>query len=153
MNETTCCFFGHRTIIDTPILRERIATTIEHLIVSKHVDTFLFGSKSQFNSLCYELVTQIKERHPHIRRIYVRAEFPHIDTLYTQYLSERYEDTYFPARLARAGKVVYVERNREMIDRSSYCLVYWQADHARRSGTKLALRYANQKKRTLFLFP
>ena len=73
MKEKTCCFFGHRKINETEELKSKLIEIIEKLIVEKQVDTFLFGSKSRFNSLCLELVTEIKEKYPHIKRVYVRA--------------------------------------------------------------------------------
>ena len=72
---TTACFFGHRTIDETEDLKRSLTSAIENLITGEGVDTFLFGSKSRFNSLCLELVTKLKEKYPHIKRIYVRAEF------------------------------------------------------------------------------
>ncbi len=54
----TCCFIGHRTINETEELKTKLNDIIEKLIVESNVDTFLFGSKSQFNSLCLELVTK-----------------------------------------------------------------------------------------------
>ena len=85
MEENTCCFIGHRTINETEELKSKLIEIVEKLIVDENVDTFLFGSKSRFNSLCLELVTGIKEKHPHIKRIYVRAEYPDINEKYTNY--------------------------------------------------------------------
>ena len=56
----TCCFFGHRKINETEELKSKLIELIEKLITEKKVDTFLLGSKSRFNDLCYELVTEIK---------------------------------------------------------------------------------------------
>lgn len=75
MKEKTCCFIGHRNINETEELKSKLCEIIEKLIVENSVDTFLFGSKSRFNSLCQETVTQIKEKYPHIKRVYVRAEY------------------------------------------------------------------------------
>ena len=77
MKERTCCFIGHQKIEDTLELRTELYYIIEKLIVYENIDTFLFGSKSRFNDLCHELVTAIKEKYPHIKRIYVRAEYPY----------------------------------------------------------------------------
>jgi uncharacterized phage-like protein YoqJ len=74
MKEKTCCFFGHRTINETEELKSKLKEVIEKLIIGENVDTFLFGSKSRFNSMCLEIVTEIKEKHPNIKRVYVRAE-------------------------------------------------------------------------------
>lgn len=154
MKENTCCFFGHRTINETEELKAKLYKTIESLIVNENVDTFLFGSKSRFDSLCLELVTKLKEKHPHIKRIYVRAEFPIISDEYKAYLLESYEDTYYPEKLIDAGKAVYVERNIEMINRSRFCIVYFDESYApskRKSGTKIALDYAVKCKKKTFI--
>ena len=82
MKENTCCFFGHRTINETDELRTKITEVVEGLITDENVDTFLFGSKSEFDSLCLELVTALKEKYPHVKRIYVRAEYPFISDDY-----------------------------------------------------------------------
>ena len=141
----TCCFIGHRSIKEIEELKSKICEIIEKLIVENSVDTFLFGSKSRFNDLCLELVTKIKEKHPHIKRIYVRAEYPNIDETYKKYLLESYEDTYYPEHIIGSGRAVYVERNYEMINNSNFCIVYYDEQNApktRKSGTKIAFDYA-----------
>ena len=156
MKNNTCCFFGHRTINETEELKSKLIEIIEKLIVEKNVDTFLFGSKSRFNSLCLELVTEIKEKYPHIKRIYVRAEYPCINEQYTNYLLESYEDTYYPEHIKGSGRAAYVERNYEMIDNSHYCIVYYNEPNApttRKSGTKIALDYAIKKEKQIIVLP
>ena len=146
--KNTACFFGHRTINETEELKAKLTEIIERLIVDKYVDTFLFGSKSQFNSLCLELVTKIKVKYPHVKRIYVRAEYPYINEQYTNYLLESYEDTYYPEHIIGSGRAAYVERNYEMINKSHFCIVYYDESNApttRKSGTKIALDYAIKK--------
>ena len=152
MIDKTCCFFGHRTINETEELKERLTEIIEKLIVDEKVDTFLFGSKSRFNSLCLELVTEIKEKYPHIKRIYVRAEYPDINEHYKNYLLESYEDTYYPEHIICSGRAAYVERNYEMINKSKFCIVYYDEPNApttRKSGTKIALDYAIKQRKNI----
>lgn len=156
MEKNTCCFFGHRTINETEELKTDLYDAIERLIVEEKVDTFLFGSKSRFDDLCLELVTKLKEKHPHIKRVYVRAEFPIINEDYKAYLMESYEDTYYPENIVGAGRAVYVERNLEMIRRSRFCIVYYDkscAPKTRKSGTKIALDHAVKLKKQIILFP
>ncbi|MBE6587381.1 MAG: DUF1273 domain-containing protein [Ruminococcaceae bacterium] len=148
MCKNICCFFGHRTINETEELKSKLIEIIEELIVQKQVDTFLFGSRSCFNSLCLKIVTEIKEKYPHIKRVYVRAEYPYISEYYKNYLLESYEDTYYPEKIMSSGRASYVERNYEMIDKSHYCVVYYDELNAptpRKSGTKIALDYAVKK--------
>ena len=152
MHTNTCCFFGHRTINETDELRTKITEAVERLITEEKVDTFLFGSKSRFNDLCLELVTELKEKYPHVNRIYVRAEFPVINEEYKDYLLKSYDDTYFPEKIIGSGSVAYVERNYEMINQSKYCIVYYDEQNAptiRKSGTKIALDYAIKKKKCI----
>ena len=153
MWENTCCFLGHRTIKETEELKERLYEIVERLIVENLVDTFLFGSKSRFNSLCLSIVTKIKEKYPHIKRVYVRAEFPYIDEEYKSYLLKSYEDTYYPEQIIGSGKAVYLKRNQEMINKSFYCIFYFNEEcfpKKRRSGTKAALDYAIKNGKEIF---
>lgn len=157
----TCCFIGHRKINQTDELKSKLYSEIEKLIINKHVNTFLFGSKSQFDDLCHKTVTQLQEKYPFIKRIYVRAEFPYIDNKYLKYLLERYEYTYYPKNIIHAGKAVYVERNYEIINNSAYCICYYDENYVPskrklgktasscyqpKSGTSIAYNYAVKKK-------
>lgn len=147
---SVCTFFGHRTINETEELKRGVEECIEKLIIKEKVDTFLFGSKSSFDHLCYNTVTRLKEKYPHVKRIYVRAEYPFVGDSYQAYLLKSYEESYYPQKLLGAGRAVYVERNCEMIERSDYCIVYYDEINApttRKSGTKIALDYAVKKKK------
>ena len=145
MEINTCCFIGHKKLFETEQLKLQLCKIIEKLIVEEKVDTFFFGSKSQFNSLCLEIVTKIKEKYPYIKRVYVRAEYQYISEDYKKYLLEDYEDTYYPEKIRGSGRAAYVERNYEMINNSYFCVMYYDEDIApisRKSGTKIALDYA-----------
>lgn len=156
----TCCFFGHRKINQTQKLSDRMFNVIEQLITEKSVDTFLFGSKSKFDDFAHEVVSQLKEKHPHIKRIYVRSAYQHIPDWYEESLLKHYEGTYFPEHIENAGRASYVERNQEMINKSEYCVVYYDEsyapprrknskrdliDYQPKSGTKVAYDFAVKK--------
>ena len=156
METNTCCFIGHRTIEETQELKTTLYETIERLITNEKIDTFLFGSKSQFNDLCLALVTEIKEKYPQIKRVYVRAEYPYINDDYNNYLLTYYEDTYYPPKATNAGKASYIQRNCEMIEKSRFCLIYYDEEaipNNRKSGTKIALDYAKKQNKNIILFP
>ncbi len=159
MNKS-CCFFGHRKIEHTEELERQIYENAERLIIEENVDTFYFGSKSEFNTLCRNVIRNLKEKYPDIKRIYIRAEYAYINGSYRDYLLEDYEDTFFPEKAINAGKASYVERNQVMIDKSDFCVVYYNEDylppmrkHSRKdlfeyqpkSGTKIAYDYAQKK--------
>ena len=155
MNKSnTCCFIGHRKIKETEELKGKLFEIIENLIVEKKADTFLFGSKSRFDDICYDIVDDLKEKYIHIERIFVRAEFPYISENYRNRLLQFYEYTYYPKSLLGAKKAVYVKRNYEMIDKSDYCVIYYNEKFApttRKSGTKIALDYAIKRKKKVFI--
>ena len=158
--EKNCCFFGHRKIDETEELKNNLRGIIETLIVNENIDTFLFGSKSQFDDLCHKITTVLKEKYPHIKRIYVRSAFQHIPDWYEDSLLQHYEGTYFPEHMENAGKASYVERNQEMINHSKFCVVYYDenylpprrksgrrdlTDYQPKSGTAVAYNYAKRK--------
>ncbi len=160
----TCCFFGHRRINQTQELSDRMFKITEQLITEKNVDTFLFGSKSKFDDFAHEVVTELKEKYPHIKRIYVRSAYQHISDWYEESLLKHYEDTYFPEHMENAGRASYVERNQEMINKSEYCVVYYDesyapprrknskrdlTDYQPKSGTKVAYDFAVKKCRQI----
>ena len=150
-----CCFIGHRTVNETEELKTRITRVIEKLINENGVDTFLFGSKSQFNALCYMLVTKAKETYPQLKRVYVRAEYPVIDDGYKNYLLNNYEDTYYPQCLIGSGKAVYIKRNLEMLKSSDFCVIYYNENNlpaGRKSGTKIIYEFARKlNKKTVLI--
>lgn len=110
--------------------------------------------------LCHKIVTDLKEKYPFIKRVYIRAAFQYIPDWYEDSLLEHYEDTYFPEKVSGAGKASYVERNQIMINQSDYCVFYYDknylppkrknsrrdlTDYQPKSGTKIAYEYAVKK--------
>ena len=150
-------FVGHRKVEKADTLKERIMKAVKALIVEENADTFLFGSKSEFDELCYEVVTELKERYPHIKRVFVRAEYEYISDSYTQYLLTLYEDTFYPEQAHGAGVLSYIKRNQVMIDMCetlvAFCNKNFTPPTKTKSGTKIAVDYARKKgKRVINLF-
>ncbi len=153
------CFIGHRVIKKSSKLIYKLKKTIVSLI-NIGATTFLFGSKSEFNDLSWEIVTKLKETYPFIKRVYVRSAYQYIDNIYEKYLLESYEKTYFPPAVEKANKCSYIKRNYEMIDSSSFCVFYYNKNYTpplqnnkmllfKNSGTRLAYNYAVKKKKTI----
>ena len=155
-----CSFFGHRDTPQTDELKQKVREIVERLIIEEGVDTFLFGSRSKFDDLCLIVVTELKEKYSHIKRVYVRSQYPYIDKHYKDYLLDSYDDTIMPKRVENAGKASYVERNQEMINASVFCVFYYNpcyippkrkqskrdvSEYQPKSGTQSAFDYANHK--------
>lgn len=152
----TCAFIGHRKIEKTETLIRRLAQTVNSLI-NEGVDTFLFGSRSAFDDLSYEIVTELKEIYTHILRVFVRAEFEYIGQDYHDYLLTFYEETYFAEQAHNAGYRSYVKRNQAMIDKCDVLVTYCDSTYTpttrTKSGTIMAMEYAQKKqKRIINLF-
>ena len=156
----TCSFFGHRDTPQTEELKQKVRETVERLIVEEGVDTFLFGSRSKFDELCHIVVTELKEKYPHIQRIaylckhetaclvgaamVLKQQIKEL-TGRDVYVSE-YEDIKRSDRVNSAGRASYVERNYWMVDNSD-CAVFnldvsCQVKN-RKSGTIIAYLYAH----------
>lgn len=146
-------FIGHRTIEYSDELRNRLTEAVEGLIVRENADTFLFGSKSEFNDLCHDVVTELKEKYEDIKRIFVRAEYEYIDRSYIEYLSDFYEDTFYPSQVHGAGSRAYIVRNKVMIDMCDVLIVYFDSGYSpqtmTRSGTGISFDYAKKKNKRI----
>ena len=163
----TCCVIGHRKIADNEVMRRLIRTEVIAMIETKEVNTFIFGSKSRFDNLCYKIVTDLKKTHyPFLCRIaYItKGQF-----VVTEEERERFENVLnkitdkdmgltafdrieYHDILDKSGKASYIERNRLMIDASDYCLFYYDESYRPphgNSGTALAYAYATKKRKTI----
>ena len=158
------CFIGHRKIKDTPKLRERLQGILIDITQNGTTD-FIFGDHSEFDSLCYKLVTELKEKHPEIRRIHFRKDYGDTDEYTMQFLISGYEKTICPKGVGSSGRASYVERNRAMIDGSDICIFYYDKnylptrrkngqqdliDYQPKSGTAAAYDYALKKKKQIY---
>ena len=159
-----CSFFGHRDTEQTEELKQKVREIVVRLIIEEGVDTFLFGSRSNFDELCHIVVTELKEKYPHIQRIaYLcrhesgclagegKDEQRRIKELTGRdvYVRE-FEDIKKSDRVNSAGRACYVERNYWMIE-ESHCLVLYcdEGGKLKSSGTKLVWKYAKRKKSIL----
>ena len=160
----TCSFFGHRNTKSTPELCENLRKTIIYLITEKGVNRFLFGSKSNFDDLSLEIVTELKKDYSNIKRVYVRSQYANIQKSYQEYLLKFYDETIIANNVENAGKASYVKRNQEMINESDYCVFYYNerykpplkkrckgylSDYQPNSGTAIAFQYAKSKKKQI----
>ena len=173
-----CSFFGHRNFKITEEYKQKLMKIIEDLIVNHNVLTFLFGSRSNFNQLCHFIVTQLKEKYPHIKRVsypcrnetcILESERKKWEEIYSHFekcevkLLGVEEEVEFKFKHT-AGVSSYVQRNQAIIDASDYCVFYYDESYQPelrkrsknslnfyqpKSGTRLAYNYAMRKKKIL----
>ena len=175
----TICFIGHRTVNNTEQIKVKLFNTLSSLM-AKGADTFLFGSRSEFDFLCWKIVTTLKKKYPQIKRVSYNA--PH-ETAYTskgeresceRFFSQAmkhevhyadYEEAVDSQKAIKANKNAYIMRNQEMIDTSDVCIFYYNkdykppirkspnkhlSDYQPKSGTAIAFAYATQKKKQIY---
>lgn len=160
--ELKCCFIGHRTIKDKDAVRKLLRREIFTLLEKYKVRTFLFGSRSDFNDLCYAVVSGLQILFPDIKRILyackhetacMESERENMSALAGQLSKKQialkgYEEEYSPAAYLTAGRASYVERNRAMIGDSDICVFYARDDYipcdGGNSGTIIAYEYAKK---------
>ena len=173
-----CSFFGHRNVVITEKLKNKVTKLVENLIINENVNVFLFGSCSNFDYLCHLIVTELKEKYPKIKRIsytcqsegcYLEKDRKGWEEYYSRIEKREvkilcFEEEFEHKNKYTAGRASYVERNQAMIDDSDYCIFYYDEDYqptlrkyAKRcvyeyqpkSGTALAYKYAKRKKKLI----
>lgn len=176
-----CSFFGHRNAELNDGQLERLRNYIEDLIVNHNVNTFLFGSRSDFDFVCHKIVTELRDKYPFIiRKCYtcrsetctLESERDHWEEVYSYFRKEKVtllgvEEEVEHKTKYTSGRVSYVERNQAMIDNSDYCVFYYDENYnppmrkyskrsvfyyQPKSGTALAYKYAKQKKKNIHNF-
>ena len=141
------CFIGHRKIEVTKKLTEKL-TVLIHKLIEDGVTNFIFGSHSQFDDLCYQIVSEQRKQCPQIKRI-------HYCTAYENYSNaglNLYEQEIDCESAIKAGRNSYLIRNQAMIDNSDICVFYYDKNyqpHNRKSGTVIAFQYAEHKNKKI----
>ena len=163
---------GHRKVKNTEVVMWRICETVFDLIVNQGAQIFYFGSRSEFDRLCYAAVSDLQKLYPHVRRVYVRATYEHVEKFYEDYLLEGYEETYYPDSVRGSNELCYVTRNVAMIEACDVLLTYCDPNYEPprkrtndkmlapidvnkkpKSGTRVAVAFAKKrKKRIINLF-
>lgn len=174
-----CTFIGHRNVPDSNELRQKIRKIIENLINNEGVTLFLFGSRSDFNSICHDIVTELQEFYPDIQRIAYTCR--HETTTMKEDKAEKeriwsnilkrpvhirdYDAEYEHPTKYTSGRASYLERNQAMINDSDFCVFYFDdtykpprrkygksyfTDYQPKSGTAVAYAYAVQKNKKIY---
>lgn len=153
---TTCFFTGHRKLIVTDELLERLNSTLIRFIENDGITDFYAGGALGWDMVCENAVLNLKQRFPHIKlhlilpckpdeqckkwRPEQRAEFDRIfqaaDSV--EILSEHYYDGCMEARNAR------------LVELGDYCICC--LDDRYRSGTRQTVNMANSQGREIFNF-
>ncbi|MCM1404431.1 MAG: hypothetical protein NC133_02955 [Prevotella sp.] len=159
------CFIGHRKIVVTDKLIADLTAVIQRLI-AVGIKIFNFGSHSQFDDLCHQIVTNLQKQFSQIQRVHYCAPYEN----YTNVgMTEEYDQEIDCQPSFAAGKKAYLVRNLIMINQSDICVFYFDetytpprqknaptdlSDYQPQSGTALAYHYAVEKQKAIInLYP
>ena len=172
----SCSFFGHRNTKLSYNQIKKLKMIIEDLIANKNVNNFLFGSRSNFDTICHYVVTKFKKRYPTIKRFaytcshescILESERKHWEDVYSIIGKNRVkllgveEECEYKTKYI-SNKASYIERNYAMIDNSIYCIFYYDKHYKPEikrstknsfinkqpnSGTAHAYKYAQKNKK------
>lgn len=147
--QKTCSFFGHREIIVTKELKQKLRDIIENLITKENFVIFFFGGFGEFDNLCHEIVTKLKNKYSFVKRIYVCEDYNFVDRPHKRpkWLTKKdYEEfIYLDMRYTGFYQKIYF-RNIEMIEQSDFILFY--VNNTENSNAYKTMQYAKRKKKT-----
>ncbi len=150
--EKTCSCFGHTYVDITDDLIARTKTEIDKA-VADGVRIFLFGDRSDFDDLCYDLITEKRNAEPwlNIRRVFCFS----LETQFRKpprwFIPKEYEALDCPLKIYDYWYTSIYYRNLAMIDQSDLIL-FW-VEPRENSGAYKTYQYAVRKhKRIVNLF-
>ena len=140
-----CSCFGHRKIQYTEKLYAATILALTHAI-EQGCRIFLFGGLGEFDELCYQVITKLREENPNwqLQRVFcVKSEY-YLRKKHRYFSDGEYEDIlYLTPSFTGWYKAVYF-RNCAMIDNSDFVVFY--AQNRQDSGAYKAYKYAKDKK-------
>lgn len=137
----TCSVFGHSYVEITNDLTERTRVEIDRAI-NDGVRIFLFGGRSDFDDLCYDIVTEKRNAEPqlNIKRVFCFALDKQLRKPPRWFVRKEYEALECPTKDFDYWYTAIYYRNLAMIDRSD--LVLFWVEKRENSGAYKTYRYA-----------
>ncbi|MDE6614035.1 MAG: SLOG family protein [Clostridia bacterium] len=124
-------FIGHTRLgkrANTKLLEKKVEKAVEILITQYGADEFIFGSMIGFGDLCHIVVTQLKEKYPHIIRTY-RSQFVLSKKEVQRILNKHFEKCEIPSSDREMGKASHIKRNEKMIDDCDLLITFFDKDY------------------------
>ena len=145
--DKVCAFFGHREVENKEETKEILRKKIADLI-SDGYGVFCFGGFGEFDNICWEVVTELKENYPFLRRIFYLYDERHTRiSKRPKYLKESdYEEFVYPDLEFDWWYQRIYYRNIEIIKKSDYIVFY--ITHTQNSGAYKAYQYAKRIKKS-----
>lgn len=140
-----CSFFGHRNLVLTNQLREKLEDEIKQTIVDQDCCMFYFGEFGEFDDVCYKIVSELKVLYPQVRRIYVATNEKDL-CRHKKTREKVYEEQIiFSLKFNWWYQIIYY-RNIAIIDNSDFVIFY--VENKNNSGAYKALQHAKKNKKS-----
>lgn len=142
--EQTCCFVGHKDI--PPGEQLKILARVEHRLIpliQQGVTYFGIGGSLGFDTLMADMLVSLKAAHPRIRIIEVlpfegyRSKWSLEQQRHAEKIDKQVDKVVYIAKEPSRG--VYLQRNRNLVDCSAYCISYCTRTTG---GTAYTVKYA-----------
>ncbi len=148
----TCSCFGHSNVNITDDLIARTRMEINKA-VADGVRIFLFGGRSDFDDLCYDLVTEKRNAEPQleIKRVFCFALDKQLKKPPKWFIRKEYEGLECPRKDFDYWYTAIYYRNIAMIDRSDLIL-FWVEKRENSGAYKTYLYAVKKRKRIVNLF-
>ena len=151
--ELSCSVFGHKEIEITNELKVSLKDTFIDLITNKNVCIFYFGGFGQFDDLCWQIITELKQtQFPHIKRVYVCENEDYINRPRKRpkwLKNEDYEEIIFFALNFDYWYTRIYYRNIAIIDHSDFNIFYIR--NTENSGAYKVYKYAKQQHKNIIM--
>lgn len=149
----SCGIIGHRIIENKALTELRFFELAEDLL-SKNCRTFNFGSNSEFDCLAWDVISGLQLGCKEIKMVdyYCGKEKPILKENTIEGL-RYFDEVVLPKNTINAGKRLYIERNKALIDASDIMIFYFDEDYSPQnsnSGTKIAYEYAKSKNKKIY---
>jgi len=139
----SCVFFGHRDW-GWADEKEKIKNSIVDLIENYQVVQFYSGGRGNFDSLCSQIVYELKKKYPQIKNTLVLSYITQKKEEYG--LPERYDDSVYFLEEKVPPRFAIIKTNEKVIDNSDFVIV---AVRKRWGGAYRAFEYARRKGKTI----
>ncbi len=140
-----CSVFGHLQIDITETLRAKTTAELEK-VIGLGCRIFFFGGFGEFDNLCYEIVSKIKEEKPklNLERVFCVPQERYLRKKAWYFDRSDYDKVIYLTPVREWWYKAIYYRNCAMIDESSFLIFY--AENRAESCAYKAYKYAQRKK-------
>ena len=116
----TCCGHSRCFLTDDEIIR--LENCLTNIIEKEPTCTFYLGGYGNFDRICFDVLTKLKQQYTSIKRVFVTPYIYNYDKL--KNLSITYDDTIYPPIENTPLRFAIDKRNKWMIQSSNLLICY-----------------------------